>query len=172
MIQGRIMSEKSRIVAALGESRLLLPALLNRALAANDRAKYRLTLLQSAKGHADMPGEAFPGLRAERLVCGVAEAEYDDVIAGTVKHGADTYAVPQARSLCSGLRDDLSAMIEPFDSMGKTEAESFRRRLQTLSGGSWCGDDDTISGAAITSLASGDPEHGDSIHGTDVENIQ
>src|ERR1035437_9362329 len=46
------MNKKSSIVAALGEQRLLLPALLNESLAANDRAKYRLTLLQTAKAHA------------------------------------------------------------------------------------------------------------------------
>jgi hypothetical protein len=49
------MNKKSSIVAALGEQRLLLPALLNESLTANDRAKYRLTLLQTAKAHADTP---------------------------------------------------------------------------------------------------------------------
>ena len=43
------MTEKTHIVDALGERGLLLPALVNRALAANDQAKYRLTLLQAAK---------------------------------------------------------------------------------------------------------------------------
>ncbi|HTP66241.1 MAG TPA: hypothetical protein VMJ66_12695, partial [Geobacteraceae bacterium] len=158
------MSEKTRIVAALGEQRLLMPALLNKALAANDRAKYRLTLLQSAKAHADLPGEAFSAFRMERLDCGIADASYDDVIAGTAKRGADTYALPQARKLCAELRDDLLAMIAPFEATEKPEAELFHRRQQELSGMPWCGDDDTITGAAIASLASGEPAHGDSVH--------
>jgi len=39
------MAEKSLIIEALGEGELLLPALLNAALAANDRAKFHFTLL-------------------------------------------------------------------------------------------------------------------------------
>lgn len=158
------MSEKTRIVAALGERRLFLPALLNRALEANDRAKYRLTLLQTAKAHADLPGEAFSSLRTERLACGIADTSYDDVIAGAAKCGADMYALPQVRKLGAELRDDLLAMIAPFEATEKTEDELFHQRLQKLSGMSWCGDDDTITGAAINSLASGEPAHGDSVH--------
>jgi len=41
--------EKSRIVEALGEAGLRLPALQNEALAANDRAKYLLTLLRQRR---------------------------------------------------------------------------------------------------------------------------
>jgi hypothetical protein len=49
---------KGAILARLGESELLLPTLVSRALAANDRAKYLFTLLQSAVRHADRPDEA------------------------------------------------------------------------------------------------------------------
>jgi hypothetical protein len=111
-----------------------LPALLNRALAANDRAKYRLTLLQSAKAHADLPGEAFSSLRTERLACGIADASYDDVIVLAAKGGADTYALPQVRKLGAELRDDLLAMIAPFEAAEKPEAELYHQRLQELSG--------------------------------------
>ncbi len=58
------MMEKSRIVEVLGEEGLRLPALLNEALAANDRAKYLFTVLQVAQGHADRPGSAAPDHRA------------------------------------------------------------------------------------------------------------
>jgi uncharacterized protein Yka (UPF0111/DUF47 family) len=163
-LQGNIMSEKTRIVAALGVRRLLLPALLNRALEANDRAKYILTLLQSAKAHADFPEEAFSGLRTERLACGITDSSYDDIIAGATRTGADTYVVPQARRLCSVLHDELLAMIAPFEATEEKKPEHFEQRLQALSGMSWCGDDDSITGAAIISLASGQPAHGDSVH--------
>ncbi len=54
--------EKSRIVEALGEEGLRLPALLNEALAANDRAKYLFTVLQVAQGHAEHPGGPAAGI--------------------------------------------------------------------------------------------------------------
>ena len=158
------MSEKARIVAALGERRLLLPTLLNEALAANDRAKYRLTLLQTAKAHADSPDEAFSDLRTERLACGIAEAFYDDVVAKTTKSGIDTYAMPQVRGLCSALLGDLMAMIAPFEAAQKPEAELFQERLQELSGTPWYGEDGTIRGGSITALTSGDRARGDSLH--------
>lgn len=76
------MSEKARIVAALGELRLLLPYLLNEALAANERAKYRLTLLQTAKARADSPDKAFSDLRTERPACGIySESLQEEILA-------------------------------------------------------------------------------------------
>jgi uncharacterized protein Yka (UPF0111/DUF47 family) len=158
------MSEKARIVAALGERLLLLPYLLNEALAANDRAKYRLTLLQTAKSHADSPDADFSDLRTERLACGVTDASYDDVVAETARRGADVYAMPRARELCSALRDDLLAMIAPFEAAQKAEGELFQQRLQGLSGIPWCGEDDTVTGAGIASLTAGDQTRGDSLH--------
>ena len=158
------MSEKARIVAALGERRLLLPFLLNEALAANDRAKYRLTLLQTAKTRADAPEGAFSDLRTERLACGVTEKCFDEVVAGAARSGADTYALPHAGELCSALRQDLTAMLAPFAAWQKPEAASFQQRLQHLSGTPWCAGDGTITAGTIASLASGDPARGDSLH--------
>jgi uncharacterized protein Yka (UPF0111/DUF47 family) len=158
------MSNKAQIVAALGESLLLLPVLLNEALAANDRAKYRLTLLQTAKSHADSPDTAFSDLRSERLACGVTDASYDAVVAETVRRGPDSYAMPHVRELCSALHDDLLAMIAPFEAAQKPEADLFSQRLQGVSGRPWCGEDDTVTGTDIASLASGNPAHGDSLH--------
>jgi uncharacterized protein Yka (UPF0111/DUF47 family) len=158
------MSEKARIVAALGEPRLLLPGLLNQALDANDRAKYRLTLLQMAKARADAPEEVFSGLRAERLACGIANTSYDDVVAGAVKLGNDMYAVPLVSELCLSLHGDMIAMIAPFESEQKAEAQLYQQRLKRLSPHSWYGEDGSITGADIKAMTSGVPDHGDSIH--------
>src|SRR6185369_14615611 len=158
------MSEKTGIVAALGESRLLLPALLNEALAANDRAKYRLTLLQTAKAYTDAPGEVFSDLRTERLACGITDSSYDDVVSGTVKLGEGIYAMPLVSELCASLHDDLQAMIAPFEAAQKAEGPLYQLRLKSLVSNSWSGKDGTISAADITSLTSGAPEHGDSVH--------
>lgn len=158
------MSEKAQIVAALGESLLLVPVLLNEALAANDRAKYRLTLLQAAKSHAESPDAAFSHLRLERLVCGVKDASLDDVVGETVSGGADIYAMPHARDILSALKADLLAMIAPFDAAQKPEGKLFSERLQELSGAPWHGENNTVTGSAIAWLTSGEPASGDSVH--------
>ena len=57
------MTEKNRIIDALGERKLLLPGLVNAALAANDQTISLVTLLQTAKSHADHPQAPFSDLR-------------------------------------------------------------------------------------------------------------
>ena len=155
---------KTRMVAVLGELSLLLPSLLNEALAANDRAKYRLTLLQTAKAHADFPDDSFANLRSERMASGISDARYDEVVAGTVKHGTDAYAIPHAREICSSLQDDLAGMIAPFEAGQNPEAPPFQLRLEDLSGVPWSDENDAIAGARISSLTAADAAQADSIH--------
>src|SRR6185369_8712822 len=157
------MSEKTRIVATLGEKRLLLPKLLNEAFSANDRAKYRLTLLQAARSRADSPDSPFSDLRTERLACGIVDAAYDDIVAGSVRRG-DSYLVPRLSELCSGLRADLEGMLSPFETGRKPDSHQFRERLKELALTPWQEDDDFITGLTIARLASGDRERGDTIH--------
>jgi len=158
------MIKKASIVSALGEQRLLLPSLLNESLSANDRAKYRLTLLQTAKARADDPGGPYADLRTERLSCGIADGGYDDVVAGTVRRGSESYEIPRLAELCDALRDDLRAMIASCEAAGKPEAERFNQRLGQLDPSPCCDADGTISGAAIAAMASADPSSGDSLH--------
>ena len=158
------MSEKARIVATLGERRLLLPTLLNEALGANDRAKYRLTLLQAAKAHADNPAAEFSDLRPERLACGISDAACDDIVAGTRSGEGDAYAVPRGSEVCSALRDDMVMMMVPFEVAQKTEAHLYHQRLKRLSSRPWSAEDGSITGADIAALTSGEPSRGDSVH--------
>ncbi len=57
---------KKGILKELGEEELLLPELVNAALAANERIKYYFTLLQTAQSRALHPDSEFPGLKIER----------------------------------------------------------------------------------------------------------
>ncbi|MGA7181631.1 MAG: hypothetical protein WBX11_18890 [Thiobacillaceae bacterium] len=65
------MTERTRILDSLNERTLLLRSLVNTAVAANDRAKYRFTLLQAAQAHAERPDEVISSLGAERLAAKV-----------------------------------------------------------------------------------------------------
>src|SRR5271166_2001155 len=98
---------KARIVGELGEQALLLPALVNEALAANDRAKYLMTLLQLAREHADHPDLAATDLRQERVACGVADAELDTIVGRSRKDSPDTYRIPAARRVHDLLMEDV-----------------------------------------------------------------
>jgi len=51
----------------------------NAALAANDRIKSALALLQMAAAHADEPDRLVADLKHERIACGIADRTFDTV---------------------------------------------------------------------------------------------
>src|SRR5580765_7300235 len=74
------MATKAGILEQIGERSLLLPELINHGLAANDRLKYYLTLLQTAYGYAGSPGGQVPDLHNEREAAGIEDDELDTVV--------------------------------------------------------------------------------------------
>ena len=85
------MTEKTRIPDSLVERTLLLPSLVNLALAANDRIKYRFALLKTAQSHAEQPAARISSLRTERLAAGVLGSVLDQAVGGTQKLDSDLY---------------------------------------------------------------------------------
>jgi len=104
---------KAAIVAELGERELLTPAQVNEALAANDRAKYLMTLLQAARAHADTPNQLAGNRERERLAAGVDEAGFDSVMALSRKWDNGAYVIPGARRIRDRLVDEIRRMIAP-----------------------------------------------------------
>jgi uncharacterized protein Yka (UPF0111/DUF47 family) len=157
------MIAKSKIVSALGESKLALPGLVNAALAANDRVKYLFTLLQTAKNHADHPQLQATSLRQERLGCGLDEPSLDEVVAGTRQGGEDVYLIPHRDRILSMVRDNLETMLLPLEMEG-AEGQAFRIRLKDLGDHGAAQGADDLLGSAITAMTSGERGQGDSAH--------
>jgi uncharacterized protein Yka (UPF0111/DUF47 family) len=161
---------KARIVGELGEEELLLPALVNEALAANDRAKYLMTLLQVAREHADHPDATATDLRQERLACGVADADLDAAVGRSRKDGPDTYIIPAARRVHDLLVGDVRRMLAPLRARagpatdGERPAAPYEERLRSLLSQAPSLAEDRISGAAISRLTSAQRDAGDSVH--------
>jgi len=159
--------EKSHIIDALGEESLLLPSLLNSALAANDRAKYLFSLLQMAKARADQPpgaDEPASDLRAERQATGLADESFDAIIAASSKGESDLYRMPRVQAVCAQLYQDMQCMLEPLHAAAMAEWGGYAARLKLLAAKPWCNSDDIISGTQIAAMASGDRKRGDSLH--------
>jgi hypothetical protein len=161
------MVEKARIVKSLGEAKLALPGLVNIGLAANDRAKYLFTLLQSAKSRADHPAAAFSTLSAERIQSGIDDASLDEVV-GASAAVAGAYRVPAAGRIVEQAYRDVALMLEPIasagDEEGAQEAAAFAARFEQLSAARPRPADHVISGAAIDAMISGRRDQGDSLH--------
>jgi len=155
------MSEKTRIIDALGEGALLLPAMVNAALSANDRVKYRLTLLQTARQAVDHPGMAPSRLRSERLASGVREAELDEVVPGTVQNTSGRYRIPRAAAIVAAAWNDVREMLRPLETARVPETADFVRRLAGLQPPADC---DSLSVDDLSRMTSGDRGGGDSLH--------
>jgi len=159
-------AEKDRIVRELGIDELLLPKLISDALIANDRAKYLLTLLQSARRHADDPGEQFFDLQRERLLCGVEDETLDGVVEGSKKLADGRYEIGGLARVFDEVVKDVEQMIVAVRSAGKEYAENqaeFGRRLATLVQGHKT-ENETVDGQFLSSLTSADREKEDSLH--------
>ena len=161
---------KTRVVEMLGEKSLVLPALLDAAILANERAKYVLALLQVAAGNAENPSAEAPNLRAEREACGIAEGRLDRVVARSEALGPGVYHIPEAARLIAILSASLETMLAPLALTGggfseETSAsarmvERNKRLLEAIPPI----EGDIIGGETIAALTSGRPAAGDGIH--------
>ena len=164
------MTTKTRIVDILGESALALPAAIESAVGANERAKYVLALLQMATIHADRPDAVPESLRAEREACGIAEPTLDRVVAGAEADGKGCYFIKEMPHLFEILSAALHSMLAPLALVARTlpaDAISYEkqaRRLEALLKSVPPLDDGLISSATIADLTSGRPRSGDGIH--------
>jgi CHAD domain-containing protein/uncharacterized protein Yka (UPF0111/DUF47 family) len=167
---GRGTLPKARIVGELGEQELLLPVLVNEALAANDRAKYLMTLLQVAREHADHPDGAATDLKQERLAYGVTDGALDLVVQDSRKEGPDVYFIPKARQIHDLLVSDVHRMMAPLhapnDSAPQADqpAAAYEKRLHLLLSQAPALAEDRIPGDYIKRLTSGQRDAGDSLH--------
>ncbi len=158
---------KRDVLEELGEPTLLLPALINSGLDANERAKYLLSLLQTARSSADAPSQVYSTLRAERLAAGIGDMSLDDVVASSRQLGSDQYYVPQARRIHKDLAKAIGDMLAPLAAAhGAAPAAGmpYADRLTALLSQSGPLDGDRIPGSYIDAMTSGRRDAGDSLH--------
>jgi hypothetical protein len=158
------MIAKKTMIQELGEEELILPTLVNNALAANDRVKYYFTLLQAARSHASHPGREVSNLRAEREAAGVEDPAFDRVVSGSVKAGNGRWQIPHATRILSGIRSSLTEMTAPLLTVKNGKSESFEKRLKILIADIPAEESDIIGDEVIQRITSGIEGTVDSIH--------
>ncbi|HVN88159.1 MAG TPA: DUF47 family protein [Candidatus Binatia bacterium] len=156
------MTEKVHIIEGLGETALLLPVLINTALAANDRAKYYFTLLQTARSQADRPLAHPVTLRAERLASGVTDESLDTTVERAARDPAGMYQIPKLAEVLAALMREIDLMLSPVRMESNGTAAEFDRRLSGLRVEP--PSSDTVDGALIEGMCSGSRDRGDSLH--------
>ncbi|GAA0767005.1 phosphate transport regulator [Ideonella azotifigens] len=104
--------QKTQALTALGQQRLMLPAWVKAALAANDRLKVYLTVLQTAAAHASHPNRDLPDLTKE-IAATTLEAGWLMGVIAVATRVDDSLALPELPRLIKGLEDDLTTMARP-----------------------------------------------------------
>lgn len=158
------MPVKSLMMDELGERVLLLPDLLAQSLAANDRVKFLLTLLQTAEHRADLPDAAAPDLSAERRAAGVTDAALDGALADARREADGALHLPGAPALRKGILDGIAAMRAPLALADVPACEKFAEREAALAAGLPAFEGDRIPAGTVDAMTTADRAGGDSLH--------
>ncbi len=132
------------------------------ALAANDRVKYLLTLLQAARGAADGAG-GMSTLREERLASGVEDAALDRVVAESNVEQDGRYRIPGADGLVRRALGEVERMLAPLEVAAAGAVGPLRERTGAISSALGV-NGDVLDGEDIERLTAPRRRQGDSLH--------
>ena len=121
------MATKAGILEQIGERSLLLPELINEGLAANDRLKYYLTLLQTAYAYAGSPGGQAPDLRNDREAAGVSDEGLDTVVGHSRMLSPTVVHIPGAAAILERIFADVRHMLDPVATAATMHGELAER---------------------------------------------
>ena len=155
--------DKLDVIASLGQMQLLRPAWINAALAANDRLKLYLTVLQVAQAHAEQPNVAPLDLTSEFASAQIGAPWLKDLPGAAYREGKALH-VPDFLRVAAMLRDDLRIMARPLVEGGIAAESGLDSRVDR-----WCAwldalPDDTLEATQLKALTSGRRGAEDSVH--------
>src|SRR5208283_1782160 len=158
------MVAKVEIVERLGEGAILLPGLIESGLAANDRLKVRLTLLQEASAQAATSGRPAPSMERELKGVGLADPVFDSTVSGARRIDGETFLAPGAEKLAAGVRDDLEAMLRPIEVAEAEGAAALKARVEATLASLPDFKGDRVAHRQVADLASARRSDKDTLH--------
>ena len=120
---------KSQIIERLGQTDILLPVLIAEGLAANDRVKARLSVLQAAVSHAREPHGARFDLTDECRAAGIDPVELEALVNGASLVAGDRLAAPGLTRLEAAIGSDVTGMIRAVKAGDAGEGGKAQERL-------------------------------------------
>jgi uncharacterized protein Yka (UPF0111/DUF47 family) len=155
---------KSHIIQELGQAEILLPALIAEGLAANDRVKVRLSVLQAAARHTREPLSGNFDLNDECRHTGLDPLPMETLVNGAA-------LVADARIVATGLSaledaiwGDVEAMIAAVEAGDAALGAITRQRLSVLKGAASDQPADTLELSQIERLTGISGGNGSSLH--------
>ncbi len=155
---------KSQIIEQLGQTDILLPSLISEGLAANDRVKARLSVLQAAARHAREPQGPRFDLAEECRAAALDPSAMEALANGAGLIAGERMTAPGLGPLQAGIWDDVEAMIHAVQAGDAPTAERARQRLVALKPDAPAQAPDTLELAVVARLASVSGGQGDSLH--------
>ena len=154
----KAMVTKAGILEQIGERSLLLPELINQGLAANDRLKFYLALLQTAYAYAGSPGGPVPDLRNDREAAGISDETLDTVVGNSRMLSPTVVHIPGAAAILNHIFADVRQMLEPVATAATMHGELaeraaiYARRLNEQIARAPTATDDQITSSVIETL--------------------
>ncbi len=155
---------KTRIIEQLGHDEILVPALISKAWAANDRVKIRMSALQAAARAADSPERTEVDLGEECRRAGLDPLPLEKLL-GSAVITSGRLTAPGLSSLEAAIWKDVEEMAEPVRAAHAAEQATVERRLAHLKASLALEPDDTMPVVKIGRLTAGAGEDGkDTLH--------
>jgi len=154
---------KASIAGQLGHAEITLPSLVAAGLAANDRAKVRMSALQSVVQRAQAPLAEIPDFTAECRAADVDITEVRSVILDAHPGGNGSIAAQGIGKLIRDLCDDVEVMIRAVAADDAAAGHKATERLSKIRGQEETADD-RIGQAQIENLISISAHERDSLH--------
>jgi uncharacterized protein Yka (UPF0111/DUF47 family) len=155
---------KSQIIERLGQTDILLPALIAEGLQANDQVKARLSVMQAAARHALDPQGARFDLAQECRTAGIDLDAMQALVNGSSLAPGERISAPGLGTLTAAVWDDVAAMIRAVKAGDAAFGEAARQRLAALRGTDTAEPADSAELAQVERLAALSGASSDSLH--------
>lgn len=155
---------KSQIIEQLGQTDILLPSLIAEGLAANDRVKARLSVLQAAARHGRDPQQARFDLTDECRSAGVDPMPLEALVNGASLLAGERITAPGLANLETAIWGDVETMIRAVKAGDAGEGDTASQRLSVLEAAALPQAADTLELAQIARLTEISDSNGGSLH--------
>ena len=155
---------KSEIIERLGQFDLLLPSRIAEGLAANDRVKVRLSVLQAAAHRAREPKSARFDLTGECRAAGIDAVALETLVNRASITVGERISAPGLGSLGTAIWDDVATMIRAVKAGDPAHGDKAAARLAAIQASVSFGSSDDVELAEIARLTGLSDGDGDSLH--------
>ena len=155
---------KSEIITRLGETDVLLPALIAEGLAANNRVKARLSVMQAVGRHARNPNGVRFDLTEECRAARIDPMPMEALVNGATLLAGEQIAAPGLGKLECAIWDDVAAMGRAVKAGDAANGDTLLARLSAIKTAAKLDSSDTIALVRMAKLTGLSNNNDDSLH--------